>query len=581
MPTTSKIVIKIKDEFFLQNETVVANPGKIVIDGNFFHDFNYGRVNELYPMLKNAGNISESKGVFSNLITQIAPKDVNGKIESLFSVEDSTNVVNLMQMAKDRNDEDKDKSNDIGENLLNYYFIEVDSDNAIRKLEELNELKSPNSGIDYFYLRGTLTNFEQQSASQSTGDVLQPDNVRVGVAKRFPKSFVNRLQPEAIAMNMMASSATPIPQSNPVSRVGTFNPPPPPPLPPLADVKPIHSIFNTFGIVVGTNLASTTPTIKVVDMEQGWNFDTPIQYAGFPPSTTRPILGGGVNNSDLKHGQKTLNVLLGKENPTDSIATLNGLCLGANVRVASTHYTQGERREAALASVLGYGYQYITKDGKMADEMTESNTKPLNLYDIVLLELQVTITYKIYPVPVPTHQKPLPDYVASSLFPVEIEPAMWNVIDKGVKAKYIIIEAAGNGSNNLNTNFSSPFSTLKDITTKNTGTGAIMVGAFDRNFQPKLNNGNRLDYRCFGDDVITSADISGQNITAADKPFNNTSLASAITTALVANFQSMAQAMPNVNRRLRINEIRKLLEIPMPFNTFISTYGITKTKFLP
>ena len=144
MPT-SKIVIKIKDTFFLQNETVIANPGKLVVDDKFFHDFNFGRVNELYPILKNAGNISESKFVFSNLIAQIATKDVNGKIESLFSVEDNTNVVNLMQMANDR-------SKDIGENLLNYYFIEVDSASEIRKLQELNELKIsfPNLGIDYF-----------------------------------------------------------------------------------------------------------------------------------------------------------------------------------------------------------------------------------------------------------------------------------------------------------------------------------------------------------------------------------------------------------------------------------------------
>ncbi len=545
----SKIVFKIKDAFFLQQETVTNNPGKIVINDKFFLDFNFGRVNELYPILKNAGNISESKFVFSNLVAQIAPMDVNGKIESLFSVEDNTNVVNLMQMANDR-------SNNIGENLLNYYFIEVNSANEMQKLEDLNKLKIsfPNLGIDYFYLRGTLANFEEQSAFQGSGGASIPNDVPTQVANNRPKSFASKFQPEPLAMNMKSSNSASVPQSDPLSRVGTFDPPPP-----LANVKPIHTILNTFGIVVGTNLTSTSsskPTIKVIDVEQGWNFDTPIQYAGFPPSTARPILGGGVNNGDFMHGQKTLNVLLGKENPIDSAATLNGLCMGADVQVASTHYPKGEFREAALASVLGYGYNQTT------EAISGSMVKTLNLYDIVLLELQVTVTYKIYPVPVPTPKNPLPNYVASSLFPVEIEPAMWNVINKGISAKYIIIEAAGNGNNNLNLNFSSPFSTLKDITNKTNGTGAIMVGAFDRNFQPKLNNGNRLDYRCFGDDVLTSAMITATN----DKPFNSTSLASAITAALVANFQSMAENQTTgIRRRLTIIEIIRVLNyVPTP-----------------
>ena len=553
MPT-SKIVIKIKDTFFLQNETVIANPGKLVVDDKFFHDFNFGRVNELYPMLKNAGNISESKFVFSNLMAQIAAKDLNGKIESLFSVEDSTNVVNLMQMANDR-------SKDIGENLLNYYFIEVDSDNATRKLGELNELKisSPNLGIDYFYLRGTLANFEQQSVPHSTGGVFVHNDIPVGEATRLPKSFANRLQPEVLTMNKIAPSTATVSQSDPVSRVGTFDPSIP--IPPLANVQPIHTIFQKFFISFGTNLASPDPlkpTIKLVDMEQGWVFDLSIRYpnSGFPPSVIKPILGGGkVNNIAFnQHGQKTLNVLLGKDNSisnVDNMATLNGLCVGADVQVASTHYpVKGERREAALASVLGYGYN------QTKESISGSTTKPLNLYDIVLLELQISKTYKIYPNLTSSSQNSLSGSVASSYFPVEIEPAMWDVIKKGISAKYIIIEAAGNGNINLNNVYESPFSTLKDLSSLSKGTGAIMVGAVDINGLPKLNNGNRINCRCFGDDVITSANITPTN----NKPFNSTSLASAITAALVANFQSMAEnTTTGIGRRLTIIEIMRVL----------------------
>lgn len=561
MPT-SKIVIKIKDAFFLQRETIDINPGKIVINDRFFHDFNFGRVNELYPVLKNAGNISESKFVFSNLIAQIATKDVNGKIESLFSVEDNTNVVNLMQMANDR-------SKDIGENLLNYYFIEVDSNNEIRKLEELNELKItlPNLGIDYFYLRGTLANFEQQSTSQSTGGIFAHNDIPVGEAKRLPKSFANRLLPEILTINNITSSAASVSQSDPVSRVGTFDPPVSIPIPPLANVQPIHTIFQKFFISFDTNLASTNPlkpTIKVVDMEQGWFFDLPIRYSnsGFPPSVIKPILGGKVNNIAYnQHGQKTLNVLLGKDNSisnVDNMATLNGLCVGADVQVASTHYpVKGERREAALASVLGYGYN------ETKEEISGSTTKRLNLYDIVLLELQISKTYKIYPNLTSSSQNSPSGSVASSYFPVEIEPAMWNVIKRGIGAKYIIIEAAGNGNINLNNVYEGPFFPLKDLSIVSKGTGAIMVGAVDINGLPKLNNGSRLDYRCFGDDVVTSAMITATN----DKPFNSTSLASAITAALVANFQSMAEkdTTTGIGRRLTIIELIKVLNyVPTP-----------------
>ena len=537
----SKIVIKIKDAFFLQNETFVANPAKVVIDDSFFDSLNFDRVKELYPMLKTAGNISESKSVFSNLIVNIAPLDLNGQLKSLFFVTDSTNVVNLMQMANDR-------SSSIGENLLNYYFIEVASIDEMNKLENLNKLKLnlPNLGIDYFYLRGTLANFEQQNIPQK--DVFSIDKTKVQEVKQFSKMIESKFQQKPLIMNMMASSSKKMLFPNPENQANVSLP-----LPLSTNTQLIQTIFKTFGISVNSNLnlASTSslkPTIKVIDMEQGWVFDTPITYVatGFPNKT---ILGGGINNSsENQHGQKTLNVLLGQENPADDIATLNGLCKGADVQVASTHYTQGEFKEAALASVLGYGYN-ITRDKILA-----STSTILNLYDIVLLELQISKTYKVYPVPVSGSQN------ASALFPVEIEPAMWNVIQKGVKAKYIIVEAAGNGNINLNTFYVSPFSTMKDLSSINNGTGAIMIGAFDVNIQPKLNNGNRINYRCFGDDVNTSALISTSN-----RPFNNTSLASAITAALIANFQSIAQDATNgIGRRLTIAEIIRILNYTPP-----------------
>jgi hypothetical protein len=511
MPT-SRIVIKVKDEFFLQEETAkvnIATKDKVIVSKDFFAVSNTIRIKGLYTALNNAGNIAESKTIFTNLIIAASGLSLNGKLESLFSVIDANEAVNLMQMANDRS------SSYIGEDLLNYYFIEVNTADLGKKLKALDELKSLNkSGIDYFYVRGELANVEETGevdlssvttllkavtkSSVKSNNFIEPTNL----SRSEPTKFLNKEQ-----QSLVKQTET-LPAIDESKRTTE-----------LSIVEKINTLFSNYGIDLSIPLSNE---IKVIDMEQGWHTDTTINYA-----TLGGILGGGINKQDKAHGQKTLNVLLGKTTYTNR---LKGLCVGAKVQQASTWYsTTDERREAALTSTLNN----------------------IAIGDILLLELQTTVVG------------------FTNYLPVEIEPAMYNVIKLGVNAKFIIVEAAGNGGYDLNTlNYSS---SLKNLSTNSSGTGAIMVGGIVTDPLQKVNTGLRIDYKTFADTLRTSNYIE----------FQSTSLASAIVAALIANFQNMAmKPTPNgIARKLKISEIKTVLKNPPPsppisFKTYLNSIGI-------
>ena len=175
-----------------------------------------------------------------------------------------------------------------------------------------------------------------------------------------------------------------------------------------------------------------------------------------------------------------------------------------------------ERREAALVATLTSG-GVVTKA------------------DIILLELQVSL--------------------AGGNFPVEIEDPMFQVIKTAINAKFIIIEAAGNGGYNLNTyNYSSWMSSSGIVNLSTENSGAIMVGSAT-NPLPTLNTcnyGNRVNYYCFGNMVPTASGIS----------YSSTSLASAIMAALVVHLQSKTYI--SKSRTMKNAELKGLLNIIFP-----------------
>lgn len=562
----AKIVIKIKDAFILQEVTFNTNSTKLVIGSNFpFQNSanpknaeNFKHLLSVYPILGNAGNISESLIVFTKLVELISGLATNGKIESLFSVIDASEAINLMEMAKDR-------SSFIGNNLLNYYFIEVNANELEQRLNEINNLRvreiNPLLGVDYVYIRGELADIGQEVGSVNWTDVpieqseaiLSP-NIKFHLEGVLIDENNNSNKPISASPKIAEKRFNESKQAEPLiqnlNKTPNVATPQKAKLPVLTINQKITLLFNYCGLILGTGIKNL-PSVKVVDMEQGWRFNSTTSYLGLG---SKPILGGGINNANTSssptshelHGERTINILFGN---TANPGRINGLCKGANSQLSSSWYnlsTNGERRESALTSTLN----------------------KISIGDIVLLELQV-------------------DRKGYVKLPVEIESGMYDVILLGVKAWFIIIEAAGNGGYNLNNPLLYPalVNTINPtlnppVNLNSNSTGAIMVGGIDPPL--RVNTGNRIDYSCFAQNSTTSSGAT----------FDSTSLASAILTGLVANFQDVAiDSTKGIGRRLTITEIRRLLKLipyPVPsvspypsFQSFLISNNITLTSISP
>jgi hypothetical protein len=527
LSSNREIIIKIADSCFLPPK---LSPSSFIYSSDFFIDFlnpgGFIQRNYSPNLLPNSTN------VFTDLISQLPQ---NSKIESLFSTIPASAVINLMRRAKKR-------TGYVSTNLLNFFIIKVNSQNpnAVTLLiTALNKSSSvPGSGIEFVYQRGTLAD---------------------------------------IALPPLNSSS-------------------------LTDQN-LDDLFNKFRIDKKLDITKSpeSPNIVVVDVEQGWNTDpTVMQGSGFlsplpsiPPkyrANPLQILGGKVNKNDHDHGQMTLNILLGTPSsppplPDNTYPRLNGLCKGATVKMSSTWFNRVqiqqppiipptiitiERREAALVATLN-------------ETMFNNLALDIGIGHIFLLELQIDKTVA---------QKPITSPIQNIIFkelPVEIEAAMHAVIKAAVQAGYIIIEAAGNGgatiswndldSTSLYTDLIDGIQYLNklpvDLSTNSNGTGAIMVGA-TTTATNAVNDGKRIDYKCFGQNANTSFGLS----------FSSTSLASAITAALVARFQSEAMKLPaqgGIGRMLTISEIKILLNNPpspsqTTFSDFLAVKGITPTS---
>jgi hypothetical protein len=633
----STIIIKINDGFFLQKTdynrynttTNPPTPPKVVLGSNFFLPANinkiYGRrlnpfrppnvspnILGLYPLIDKQVSTDIFDGLIAALDDIRASRVMNdAQLQSLFGVISASFVVDLMHKANKNNN-----SNFIGENLLNYYYIDIKVPNDSALIVIIDTLKNL-PGVDHVYVRGELSNLEPVAAEPITNiidDFTKFTEALNGIEgklipiekKIIPPPFLENISeiipaPSEEKANLPPASdaksfaklsvektgefeeikANARVNQDQISKIGEI---------PTTETteeanatlltinNKINSLFNYCGIFlkdVDKKDILVNSTVKVVDFEQKWYFDNTINVSGLTGAST--VYGGGVNKQTPPlqsrpvspipppHGQKTLNILFG--NGTSS--NIDGLCKGATAKIASTWFPDVvnssaiEEREAALVKTL-------VNSG-------------IGKGDIVLLEIQL-------------------DRGTFFKFPVECESAMHAVIKAGVQAGYIIIEAAGNSNDmpgrghNLDditpATFSSTPSTPQTISTTTItkdnppvdlsqnrfGTGAIMVGGRDTNFliDNARNYGNRVDYYCFSEDSTTSSGI----------PFNATSLASAITTALVARFQSQALNPPphGIRRKLTITEIKRLLEsinkypLPTPapndFANFLSTQGI-------
>jgi hypothetical protein len=471
---TARIVIKIKDEYFLNKEIYELYNNKLIVHKTIFSEWNLRVINELFPAVK----LNRSEPIFQRLFSQLAglSESFSEKfvLESLFSVIDNTDVCNLMFEAGKRGKNE-------AENVLNFFFIETSEKKAADVLAKIKNLDNP--GIAYAYIRGRLDELPN-------GPNILSDSINDKV------------------------------------------------------IEDIDNLFLQYGVK-----DFDSDNTRIVDVEQSWNFSNEgIRRLNLG---SKPILGGGHNFDDggkKNHGTNTLNVLFGEEQAPDK-STLNGLCRGGNVRVASTWFSEtDERCEAALASL--FRVELDNNGNRVAN-----TDRVLNIGDIILLELQVTIPGD------------------NRYYPVEIEPAKYRVIKLGIDAGFIIIEAAGNGAHDLNV----PVSGYKDLSTNESGTGAIMVGAIEKtnstipSKHKDTNFGRRVDSYCYGNDVAILTRMI----------FNSTSLASAVIAGLAANLQKKAKESGSILNIIQMKSFLSSLPFQLPNNgsTFKKLYNrnINKT----
>ena len=430
--------------------------------------------------------------------------------------------------------------------------------------------------MDFVYVRGDLANFEP-STEATTPLIGVPgiitdfkekaigfEEKRVSVENLLipPLSFLKKSEITPLAENNVAniSSKELIGEFSEIKVEGSVNQAEkvpaenlPPTLPPSRDLVINDKIKSLFSYCrLSPEDIDLDKKITVIDFERGWNF-VQNDNSLYPNLANNGVYGGGYNHpspSHKFHGQKTLNILFGKQTSSNQI---DGLCKGAIPKIASAWFGKGindKQPEPALVKTL------------VDSGIVEG--------DVVLLEVQC--------------DRWLPN------LPIEIESAMYAVIKAGVQAGYIIIEASGNGKlngginggynlNNVNNLIHSTSQTNSIVTTENPpvnfsqnslGSGAIMVGGrkADSSVDTGLNYGNRVDYYCFAEPSFTSSNSAAKTVS-----FNLTSLASAITAALVARLQSQAMntvTTGGINRRLTISEIKTLLRsIPYPTPTSV------------
>lgn len=257
--------------------------------------------------------------------------------------------------------------------------------------------------------------------------------------------------------------------------------------------------------------------IEFVDLEQGWTLNhEDLAAAGI-------TLISGVNQDYFGHGTAVLGEVAAVDNALGDV----GISPAVGARVVSQY------RTATTYSTADAIYSAIAN---------------MDFGDVLLLEAQTTHTG------------------ATSYVPVEVEDAVYDVIRLGTALGIVIVEAAGNGSTDLDT-----FKASTGAQILNRGTpafrdsGAIMVGA-GSSTSPHArilgtygsNFGSRIDCYAWGENIDTTGDgFMGTLTTQYTASFDGTSGASPIVAGAAIALQGIAQAQ--LGYRFSAGQIRAML----------------------
>jgi len=257
--------------------------------------------------------------------------------------------------------------------------------------------------------------------------------------------------------------------------------------------------------------------IGFVDLEQGWTLNhEDLTAAGI-------TMISGVSQAYFGHGTAVLGEVAAVDNTLGCVGI--SPAVGARVvsqwRTATTYSTAG----AILSAVASMNYG-----------------------DVLLLEAQTT------------------HLAMAGFLPVEVEDAVYDVIRLGTALGVVIVEAAANGSNDLDT-----FAPTPGMQILNRGSpafrdsGAIMVGAASSTSPHApmgfTNFGSRIDCYGWGENIDTTGDgWTGNLTTTYTATFNGTSGASPIVSGAAIIIQGIAQ--DQLGYRFSPGQLRAMLADP-------------------
>lgn len=239
--------------------------------------------------------------------------------------------------------------------------------------------------------------------------------------------------------------------------------------------------------------------VGFVDLEQGWTLNhEDLLAAGI-------TIISGVSNAYKGHGTAVLGEVVAVDNTRGGV----GIAPEASARVVSQYRTTTTYSTAAAIV-------------SAADAMSPG--------DVLLLEAQTTVSHW------------------SGYLPVEVEDAVFDAIRDAVDAGIVVVEAGGNGSNDLDAYTDAAGRHILDRDDPDfRDSGAIMVGAGSSTAPHSRlsfsNHGSRIDCYGWGEGIDTTGDgWTGTSTTAYTGSFGGTSGASPIVSGAALLLQSWRRA---------------------------------------
>jgi hypothetical protein len=256
-------------------------------------------------------------------------------------------------------------------------------------------------------------------------------------------------------------------------------------------------------------------SVGFVDMEQGWTLNhEDLVSAGI-------TLISGDNHNYWGHGTGVLGEVVAVDNTKGDV----GIAPSATARVISqwrstTMFNTADTIVAAAAA-MEFG-------------------------DVLLLEAQT-------------------NFGGFSLVPVEVEPAVFDAIRLATALGIVVVEAAGNGGNDLDAYTDAGNQVLNRGSASFRDSGAIMVGAASstspHNRLGFSNFGSRIDCYGWGENVDTTGNgtLFDTSLTTYTSAFNGTSSASPIIAGAALAIQGIAFRSVSIGYRFSPRQLREIL----------------------